>query len=262
MTTEEEDFYFKLFAKTFSIPFEKWDRPPRGQEDGQPDFFIHLGEKKVGIEMTQYVIPKIRRDIEFRNKIIDLAERKHNEMYATSAQALTGWIYVYMRRDIDEQMKKECLKQEDIAERLAQFVSKLEGGSKTKGPFQHYEDLQNHGLDDFFHEVTVHAEPTFSRLIWQNHNHAFRSADLSDGNVILNFKDYVDKNKETKAINYLKYCDECWLLVIGSVGGNYSPIRISKEDIPKTENKYQRVFDNSLFRRILFFDSRWVVNLK
>lgn len=257
MSYEEERFYLNSFAKVCPIRFEILEH----RREDVPDFLVLVDKKIVGIEMTEYILPRSKRSLVFRENIIESAEKRYQELSANSTHSLTGSVYVNMRHDIDVVMKKERLKPVEIAARFARFVFEFKGQGETEDSYLHHLLLKEYGLEKVFYQIVVHHEPNLPLLIWHKTSHAYRSADLCHASTLQALKKSVMPKKEGKLSEYLKYCEECWLLIVGG-GGADSPVRIGKEDVSETEKLSQRVFNDSLFEKIFFFDTRWIVNLK
>ncbi len=251
----EERFYFEQFKSLYNKTLIE-EKEDGTDPDPKPDFRIRLPstpKKIIGIELREFQFQEVRKNIEDRDKIIQLSEKFY--LGEKGVQYLRGLVMIDFNSRIDKAIKKKKIKNV-IASRIASCIQN-EFSNHSQKEFS-YSELRKYELEQFIDVMYMHGYPTHPDLFWSCLHEAFRSRSLLVPHIIEGMKE-VAADKEKNLSEYLKRCSECWLLIYGSP--HYSHVNL-REEVEETEQYYHTLFMESSFSKIFFFNSQKIVKLK
>lgn len=219
-----------------------WDNFPNGsiEESEEPDFILKTSScDTIGIELTEYFQKsgkkgsKLKQKEELINEIVEMAKKEFEEISNDKIMVSFNW---------SENLYVKGKEKQKIASNIAQLIH--QHSKKLDGPIDiEYEDLPSQLQDIFSHSIEIYKNSGLQENEW----------NFIDAGIIGTTFDEINKiisEKQKKIGDYLKKCDEIWLLIYTSIEPTISS-SLTNKDL----EKLKRHDFNSRFLKVIFYDS-------
>ncbi|HET9137518.1 MAG TPA: hypothetical protein VFO76_12860 [Candidatus Kapabacteria bacterium] len=244
--TTAEEHYFQKFLSKLQDPSITDPITPKLSVTGMPsppDRIATRNNRQIGIELCEYFVdlnspdqvegsPLRREESEF-NRIIETAktkfERQSSRQLRVDFSKNSSWKFT---NENDRNLKRE------IVDRIVTMINTIYSGQGVAALSWHQLSVFN--LQDVFQSVWIEDYHSKYPSLW---------AMNGGGGIPTVLHENLDvrvQEKNNKLSGYLRYCDECWLLIYTTGGGMSSWVHISdsRETIEtyKFESSFSRLF--------------------
>jgi len=203
---KREKIIFEAFIKKYSIEFDSFEQKE------SPDFLVEFEGKTLGVEITElYSQKKI-------NGLLPRGREKERQSIVERA----------LKKAIDDNLPPlnvQVIMSDSIPKGRSKFLSEYLYRKVKKYKPNYGESVSLHDflvLPEEFHCISIRNYECFKNPYWFCSETAFVREDFYD-----EIKARIDE-KEKKLNEYLKKCDECWLIIAalgisGSSSYEYGP---------------------------------------
>lgn len=199
-----------------------------------PDFLIKHDSGMLGIEHTQLFKrtkhPNIPQALEsFRKQIVDTAKKCCEK----DVPPLFVNVWFYFNQTVPKNRKQEIKR---ISENLVNFVKKWH----QKNPFKYYDSFSYPPeLPNIAQIIIVHAGNGKNGLPY---HHWTVEAPAVVQNLTTDKIQNCINEKNKRYGEYLKRCDECWLLIVFDLFKDSQSFEVSSIIDKRFESKFDRIF--------------------
>ncbi len=159
-----------------------------------PDFILEVGSKKIGIELTEFMLSEIREKESHEAVLRELLKPIAQKFHVTISP-------IFGQRNIPRSMFNE------VAENIGNYVGDLsDAGWPTQNKFNEWVLMNKYGLDQYFYAINIYEGLT----PFVGSTHGFHGRYWKD--EVETIKQIIS-NKNQKYSDYIQNCDECWLLI-------------------------------------------------
>lgn len=223
----------RLFLKEVTTIFPYF---PNGTviDSEQPDFLISVNQKIIGVELVDYVRGQNKGDSSYRRnevlwqRVTDKAKVVFETQHAEPLMVHLHWY------------KHKHLHQSEVNP-LANEIATIIKNHIPVGLFDTIQiknkEMGNGRLSFYAHGIHVTRTRNKEQSLWSFINSGFISVPVTELQELIN-------NKDIKVTEYLKKCDEVWLVIVADGSQISSNVDLHQDVI---EHDYNTDFTNILF---------------